>query len=111
MIISILKKNLTSFKSDNLTLLLIWFFNLLISFKFLPKINKSSICTAIIIFVILLDKIRAILFTAKLNIKFWAEALDAAVYIYNKTPHTALNFITPYEKRFNKKPNIDNLKI
>ncbi len=31
----------------------------------------------------LLNKIRALLFTAKFPIKFWAEALNAVVYLYN----------------------------
>ena len=60
---------------------------------------------------ILLDKIRFLLFTAKLSNEFWAEALDASVFIYNRTPHSSLSLITPYEKRFNKKPLLKGIKI
>ena len=51
------------------------------------------------------------LFTAKLSKQFWAEALIAAVYLYNRTPHSALNYKTPYEVRYNKKPKITHIKI
>ena len=51
------------------------------------------------------------LFTAKLSKQFWAEALIAAVYLYNRTPHSALNYKTPYEVRYNKKPKIAYIKI
>ena len=59
----------------------------------------------------LLNKIRAMLFTAKLNKKFWAEALLAAVYIYNRTPHSAINYKTPYELKFNKKSTLQNIRV
>ena len=51
------------------------------------------------------------LFAAKLSKLFWAEALIAAVYLYNRTPHSALNYKTPYEVRYNKKPKIAYIKI
>ena len=38
-------------------------------------------------------------------------ALETAVYIYNITPHTNLNFISPYEKVNNRKPVTKNIKI
>ena len=59
----------------------------------------------------LLDKIWSLLFIAKLSNEFWAEALEASIYIYNRTPHSSLNFITPFEKRFNKKPLLKGIKI
>ena len=59
----------------------------------------------------MLNKIRALLFTAKLNIKFWAEALEAAVFIYNKTLYSTLNFKLFYEIKNNKIPEIKNIKI
>ena len=59
----------------------------------------------------LLNKVRAMLFTAKLDKRFWAEALIAAVYLYNRTPHTSLNYKTPYEIKYKTKPKINNIKI
>ncbi len=50
----------------------------------------------------LLNKIRALFFTAKLSIKFWAEALYAVVYLYNQTPHASLNYKSPYEIKYGK---------
>ena len=59
----------------------------------------------------LLNKVRSMLFTAKLAKQFWAEALISAVYLYNRTPHSALDYKSPYEVRYNKKPDINNVKI
>ena len=42
----------------------------------------------------------------------WGEAVLAAIYIYNRTPHSSLEgFITPYEARYGQKPDISNIKI
>ncbi|KAH7551972.1 hypothetical protein BM1_08834 [Bipolaris maydis] len=43
--------------------------------------------------------------------KLWAEALIAAVYLYNRTPHSSINFRTPFEAKYGIKPNISNIKI
>ena len=51
------------------------------------------------------------LYTANLNNKFWAMALEAAVYIYNRTPHSSLNFKTPYEVKYSKLPKLNHIKI
>ncbi len=40
----------------------------------------------------------------------WGEALLAATYIYNRTPHKTLGYKTPYELFYNIKPNIKNIK-
>ena len=42
---------------------------------------------------------------------YWNLALETAVYIYNITPHSSLNFISPYKKLNNKKLKLDNIKI
>ena len=39
------------------------------------------------------------------------EALNTAIYLYNRIPHSKSNFKSPYEARFNKKPRLDNIKI
>jgi len=41
----------------------------------------------------------------------WGKAILATVYIYNRIPHSTLNFKTPYEIKYNEKPNINNIKI
>ena len=59
----------------------------------------------------LLNKIRAMLFLAKLDKRFWAKALLAAVYLYNRTPHTSVNYKSSYELKFGHKPNLKHIKI
>ena len=51
------------------------------------------------------------LFLAKLDKKFWAEALLAAVYLYNKTSHTSVKFKTSYELKYDRISNFKNIKI
>ena len=59
----------------------------------------------------LLNKIRAMLFLAKLDKRFWAEALLATVYLYNRTPHASVKFKTSYELKYGRIPNFKNIKI
>ena len=59
----------------------------------------------------LLNKVRALLIGAGLPKYFWGEALEAAVYLYNRTPHSSLNNKSPYEIRYNKPPNLDNIRV
>ena len=49
---------------------------------------------------------------AKLPNKYWAEAVATAAYIRNRTPTTAIKEnVTPYEKWYERKPNVDNFKV
>ena len=41
----------------------------------------------------------------------WGEALLASVYLYNRTPHSSINYKTPYELKNKEKPNISNIKV
>ena len=59
----------------------------------------------------LLGKVRALLLESGLPKTFWGEALEAAVFLYNRTPHSSLGFKSPYELRYNKPPNLDNIRI
>jgi histone deacetylase 1/2 len=34
-----------------------------------------------------------------------------AAYLYNRTPHSALDYVTPYEKMFNKIPDLSYIRI
>jgi hypothetical protein len=53
----------------------------------------------------LMNKVRAILANSKAPNYLWGEALLAATYLYNRTPHSALGFRTPYELYYNIKPD------
>ena len=44
-------------------------------------------------------------------LKYQQESLKASVYIYNITPHSSLGFKSPFELLYNKKPNLNNIKI
>ena len=41
----------------------------------------------------------------------WGEAVETAVFLYNITPHSSLNFKTPYEIVYNKKPIYNYIRI
>ena len=43
--------------------------------------------------------------------EFWAEAINTAVYLRNRSPTTSLNAITPYEALFNRKPDVSHLRV
>ncbi|CAG5136912.1 uncharacterized protein ALTATR162_LOCUS6 [Alternaria atra] len=43
--------------------------------------------------------------------RLWAEALNAAVYLYNRTPHSSIGFKTPYEAKYGRKPDVSNIRI
>ena len=59
----------------------------------------------------ILDKARCLLFQAQMSKKYWSEAVLAAAYLYNCTPHSAIEYRTPYQARFGKKPNVAYIKI
>ena len=44
-------------------------------------------------------------------LNFWAEAVNTAVYLHNKSPTSSLTDGTPYEHWFGQKLNVSNLKI
>ena len=43
--------------------------------------------------------------------KLWAEAVNTAVYILNRSPTKAVQNKTPYEAWHHKKPRVDFLKV
>lgn len=58
------------------------------------------------------EKARCLLFDAKLEVKFWAEAVNTAVYMKNRSPAAGLGGdTTPYEMWTGRKPNIGHLRI
>jgi transposase InsO family protein len=58
----------------------------------------------------LLSKVRSLLIMANAPKYLWGEALLASVYLYNRTPHSALAFKTPYEVFHKEKPYIQNIR-
>nr|GFC02074.1 zinc finger, CCHC-type [Tanacetum cinerariifolium] len=54
---------------------------------------------------------RSMMKAMKLPLTFWAEAVRHAIYILNMVPTKALVDKTPYEALYNRKPNLENLRI
>ncbi|GJS96809.1 zinc finger, CCHC-type containing protein [Tanacetum coccineum] len=54
---------------------------------------------------------RSMMKAMKLPLTFWAEAVRHAIYILNRVPTRALIDKTPYEALYNRKPNLENLRI
>ena len=58
----------------------------------------------------LVEKVRAMLYDAKLPKKFWAEAIVTANYTRVRSP-TSGSTITPYEAFHGAKPDVSNLRV
>lgn len=56
----------------------------------------------------LVEMTRCLLIDAQLDNQFWAEAVMTANYLQNRLPSRTLDE-TPYEKWFNKKPNLSHI--
>lgn len=57
------------------------------------------------------EKARCLLFDANLEKKFWAEAVNSAVYLRNRSNAAGLRDKTPFEVWTGKKPNVNHLRI
>lgn len=57
------------------------------------------------------EKVRCLIYDANLNKKFWAEAVNTAVYLRNRSIASGLNDKTPFEIWTGRKPNISHLRI
>ena len=51
------------------------------------------------------------LLEARLPESFWAEAVNTAVYLYNRSPTRSLNNMTPYEAWNGVKPDLSQIKV
>nr|GFA23930.1 zinc finger, CCHC-type [Tanacetum cinerariifolium] len=58
-----------------------------------------------------LSTMRSMMKAMKLPLTFWAEAVRHAIYILNRVPTRPLIDKTPYEALYNRKPNLENLRI
>lgn len=59
----------------------------------------------------IVEAARTMLHARQLERKFWAEAVNTAVYVLNRTAPTRIADKTPFELWHGKKPNIDNFKV
>ena len=59
----------------------------------------------------LVQIVRSLLHGAGLGSEYWSYALRHAVYLKNRLPHCALNFVTPYEKMNNRQPDLAHLRV
>ncbi|KAL2230672.1 UNVERIFIED_CONTAM: Retrovirus-related Pol polyprotein from transposon RE1 [Sesamum indicum] len=59
----------------------------------------------------LLQIARSLLFHASLPMKFWTEALLMATYLVNRLPAQRLNWKTPYELLYKRKPTYEHIKV
>ncbi|GJS03669.1 zinc finger, CCHC-type containing protein [Tanacetum coccineum] len=59
----------------------------------------------------MLSTTRSMMKAMKLPLNFWAEAVRHTIYILNRVPTRALVDKTPYEALYNRKPNLENLRI
>jgi len=57
------------------------------------------------------QKIRALLFESGFPAYFWEQLADTATWLYNRTPHFALDFLTPYEIFYNQPPDVSNIRV
>ena len=59
----------------------------------------------------IVEMARSMLKGKNLPNEFWAEAVNTAVYILNRSPTKAVQNMTPYEAWFKRKPQVNNLKV
>lgn len=57
------------------------------------------------------EKARCLLFDAKLEKQFWAEAANTAVYLKNRSITSSLGNKTPYEAWYGKKPDLGHIRL
>ena len=59
----------------------------------------------------IMNKARSLIYNSNLPLYMWGEAVLAATYLYNRTPHSSINNNTPYELKYNMKPDISNIRV
>ncbi|CAA7018786.1 unnamed protein product [Microthlaspi erraticum] len=59
----------------------------------------------------ILNVARALMFQAKVPIKFWGECVLSACHLINRTPTPLLGGKTPYELLFGAPPDLDSLRV
>lgn len=59
----------------------------------------------------IMDIVRTMLNDTKLSEEFWAEAVHTAVYLYNRRPHSAIDFKLPEEVYYDKQVELSNIRV
>ena len=59
----------------------------------------------------LMEKARSMLSGTGLGQEFWAEAVETACYLVNRSPSSALEDKTPHEVWTGKKPSLSHLRV
>ena len=59
----------------------------------------------------LMEKERSMLIGTGLGQEFWAEAVETACYLVNRSPSSALEDKTPHEVWTGKKPSLSHLRV
>ncbi|UYV63360.1 hypothetical protein LAZ67_2003844, partial [Cordylochernes scorpioides] len=59
----------------------------------------------------LIEAARSMIYAKNMSLKLWAEAVNTATYVLNRTGSTQIEGKTPYELWFDKKPAVDHLRI
>jgi len=59
----------------------------------------------------LVETVRCLLHHAGVPLCFWAEALSVATYLKNRSPTSCFSGQTPYERWWNAKPDVSDLKV
>ncbi|CAL8993723.1 unnamed protein product [Prunus brigantina] len=54
---------------------------------------------------------RTMMHEKQIPLKFWAEAVNTAIYLQNRSPTSALDNTTPFEKFSGRKPGVKHLRI
>lgn len=59
----------------------------------------------------IVESARTMIHARKLSLKFWAEAVNAAVYVLNCTGPSPVSDKTPFELFFERKPSVEHLRV
>ena len=59
----------------------------------------------------IMEKARSMLHYKSVPTEWWAEAVNTATYLINRSTNTAQSDKTPYEMAFKVKPSMDNLRV
>lgn len=57
------------------------------------------------------DRLRALLFESGFPDMMWGQLIETATYIYNRSVHSSIGFLTPFEKYHGKPPKVAHLRI
>ncbi|CAL9010567.1 unnamed protein product [Prunus brigantina] len=59
----------------------------------------------------IVEMTRTMMVEKRIPLKFWAEAVNTAVYLQNRSPISALDNTTPFKKFSGRKPGVKHLRI